>query len=102
MCCHEVACVRATWHTRACVYTLVIRVLSIHKWIFANPLRPLPLYTHVFASISVMWDYFSLFLCASDVAISGACDRVNHHDRQFSLKEGGMCRVMVSNQIILK
>ena len=45
-----------------------------------------------------MWNNFSLFLCTSDVAHLGVCDRVN----EFSLKEGGTWHIMVYNRIVLK
>ena len=35
------------------------------------------LYTYAFPLIFFMWDYVVMFLCASDVAKCGACDRAN-------------------------
>ena len=44
--------------------------------IFTNSLFLFFLYTCTYALIFVMWDYFYVFMCASDVAARGASDRV--------------------------
>ena len=44
--------------------------------IFANPLFAHYLYSRSFTWIIAMWDYFSIFMCAGDVATRGACDCV--------------------------
>ena len=60
-----------------CVRVCVISWLSILFRIQAKPTNKHTLYRRKVALIFVMWDYFYLFLCASDVAKSQTCDPIN-------------------------
>ena len=82
---HIAACVHTTWCTRMHMYVrvcarvcaCVISESSILFKIFANSLITHTLYTRRFTLLFVMWDYYCLFLCASDVENFGVNDCVD-------------------------